>query len=209
MTFELFELYIWLELSLYYKWNKIHNVQLLLEDTQYFQYCNNVKLHAVQCTSTKFLTTARFNNKGLTSIHKSLQKLEFHKPIFWHVRESETLLKCTATTYDWWSELKKLVIVKITLIGLLMTILTHSDYGIRQSPRVHYRRWTGGHDDIWGGCLPIQPSRQSSLCAETHDDGMYRASIASRGKNELNGNFKTFVTFLPVTCPRIWMAADL
>jgi len=32
--------------------------QLLSEDTQYSQYCNNVKLHAIQCTSSRFLTTA-------------------------------------------------------------------------------------------------------------------------------------------------------
>ena len=36
-------------------------------------------MHAVQCTSTSFLTNAYFNNKGYTSIHKSQQKLEFHK----------------------------------------------------------------------------------------------------------------------------------
>jgi len=59
---------------------KIHiQSQLLSKDTQYCQHCNNVKLHAVQCTSTRFLTNAHFNNKGYTSIHKSLQKLEFLK----------------------------------------------------------------------------------------------------------------------------------
>ena len=59
---------------------KIHiQSQLLSKDTQYCQHCNNVKLHAVQCTSTRFLTNAHFNNKGSTSSHKSLQKLEFPK----------------------------------------------------------------------------------------------------------------------------------
>jgi len=37
---------------------------LLSKDTRYCQHCNNVKLHAVQYTSTRFLTNARFNNKG-------------------------------------------------------------------------------------------------------------------------------------------------
>ena len=43
----------------------------------------------------------------------------------WHVRQSGTLLKCTAN-YVWWTEMKKLVIMKIMLIGLLA--LTQSDY---------------------------------------------------------------------------------
>jgi len=56
---------------------KIHiQSQLLSKDTQYCQHCNSVKLHAIQSTSTRFLTNAHFNNKGCTSIHKSLQKLE-------------------------------------------------------------------------------------------------------------------------------------
>jgi len=38
-------------------------------------------LHAVQRTSTRFLTTAHFNNKGYTTIYKSLQKFKFHRPI--------------------------------------------------------------------------------------------------------------------------------
>ena len=45
--------------------------QMLLDDTQYFQYYNTVELHAVQCTSTKFLTIAYFSNKGYNSVHKS------------------------------------------------------------------------------------------------------------------------------------------
>jgi len=52
---------------------------LLSKDTQYCQHCNNVKLRAVQCTSTGFLINAHFNNKGYTSIRKRLQKLEFLK----------------------------------------------------------------------------------------------------------------------------------
>jgi len=95
------------------------------EDTQYSHYCNNVKLHAVQRTSTKFLTTAHFNNKGYTSIYKVCKSSSSIDQFLWYVRESGTLLKCTAT-YVWWTELKKLVIVKITFIGLLMTILTQS-----------------------------------------------------------------------------------
>ena len=60
--------------------SKIHiQSHLLSKDTQYCEHCNNAKLHAVQCTSTNFLTNAYFNNKGYTSIHKSQQKLEFHK----------------------------------------------------------------------------------------------------------------------------------
>jgi len=35
-----------------------------------------------QCTSTMFLATARCNNKGYTSIHKSRQKLEFLENIY-------------------------------------------------------------------------------------------------------------------------------
>jgi len=36
---------------------KIHiqSQTLLSKDTQYCRHCNNVKLHAVQCTSTRFL----------------------------------------------------------------------------------------------------------------------------------------------------------
>ena len=37
---------------------------MLLEDTQYFQYCTNVELHAVQCTSTRFLAIAYFSIKS-------------------------------------------------------------------------------------------------------------------------------------------------
>jgi len=99
-----------------------------VEYSQYSQYCNNVKLHAVQRSSTMFLTIAHFNNKCYTLIHKSLQNSSSINQFLWHVRESGTLLKCTAT-YVWWTELKKLVIVNLTLIDLLMTILTQSDYG--------------------------------------------------------------------------------
>ena len=58
--------------------HSITHSQLLADDTQYSRYCNDVKLHTVQCTSPRFMATAHFNNEGYTSSHKSLQKLEFH-----------------------------------------------------------------------------------------------------------------------------------
>jgi len=58
---------------------KIHiQSQLLSKYTQYCQHCNNVKLHAVQCTSARFLTNAHFNNKGYTSIHCVSKKDTMH-----------------------------------------------------------------------------------------------------------------------------------
>jgi len=48
----------------------------LWKDTQYFQYCNNVKLHAVQATSTRFLTTAHINNKELYFINNKGHKVQ-------------------------------------------------------------------------------------------------------------------------------------
>ena len=63
------------------KFKKVQNPHsiTLSKDTQYCQQCNNVKWHAVQGTSTRFLTIAHFSNKGYTSIHKSLQKFEIIK----------------------------------------------------------------------------------------------------------------------------------
>ena len=56
-----------------------------------------------------------------------------------------TLSKCTAT-YVWWTELKKLVIMKIMLIGLL--ILTQSDY------------WTWAFADFWSATFIIEMRRK-------------------------------------------------
>jgi len=61
---------------------KIHiKPQLLSKDTKYCQHYN-VKWHAVQYTSRRFLANAYFSNKSYTSIHKSLQKLKNSFKIF-------------------------------------------------------------------------------------------------------------------------------
>ena len=51
---------------------------MFLENTQ---CCNTVELHAVQCTSTRFVTIAYFSSKGHNSVHKSLQSVVFFNHI--------------------------------------------------------------------------------------------------------------------------------
>ena len=72
--------------------------QMLLEDTQYFQYCNTVELRAVQYTSTRFLTIAYFNNKDYKSTHKSLQSVAFFNHI-WNY-ERNNLHCCHFSVYE-------------------------------------------------------------------------------------------------------------
>jgi len=48
---------------------------LLSEDTQQSQHCNGVELHAIHCTSTRFLTTAHFSNECYVSVHNTLQSV--------------------------------------------------------------------------------------------------------------------------------------